>query len=92
MTDKKHTKPIEFSPIFQKLLAHAPTEIKLAVHEALDLFGEDYNAPGLHNHSLTGKYAGFRSIDVAEDWRAIYREKPDRIKFVALGTHPQLYG
>jgi addiction module RelE/StbE family toxin len=92
MTDKKQNKPIEFSPVFKKLLARAPTEIKTAFREALDLFAADQNSPGLRNHPLTGKYAGFRSIDVTEDWRAIYREKPDRMKFVTLGTHPQLYG
>jgi mRNA-degrading endonuclease YafQ of YafQ-DinJ toxin-antitoxin module len=37
-------------------------------------------------------YAGFRSIDVAEDWRALYRREPERIIFVEIGTHEQLYG
>jgi addiction module RelE/StbE family toxin len=41
---------------------------------------------------LTGKYAGFRSIDVTEDWRALYREEKERIMFADLGTHEELYG
>jgi addiction module RelE/StbE family toxin len=68
-----------------------PTEIKIAFREALDLFAENPTHPALRNHPLTGKYAGFQSIDVAEDWRALYREEPELIKFVALGTHEQLY-
>jgi addiction module RelE/StbE family toxin len=92
MTDKKQNKLIEFSPVFKKLLAQAPADIRLSFREAYGLFTENPNHPALRNHLLTDKYAGFRSIDVTEDWRAIYREKPERIKFVALGTHDKLYG
>jgi addiction module RelE/StbE family toxin len=41
---------------------------------------------------LKDKYAGFRSIDVPDDWRALYRKERERIIFVELGTHDQLYG
>ena len=41
---------------------------------------------------LTERYAGFRSIDVTEDWRALYRTEQERIIFVEIGTHEQLYG
>jgi addiction module RelE/StbE family toxin len=92
MTDSKHNKRIEFSPIFHKRIARAPTEIKRAFREAYGLFAENPNHPALRNHSLRGKYAGFSSIDVTEEWRALYRREPERIIFVELGTHPQLYG
>jgi addiction module RelE/StbE family toxin len=92
MTDKKHNKLIEFSPVFKKLLAQAPAEIRVAFHEVYGLFSENPTHPSLRNHPLSGKYAGFRSIDVTGDWRAIYREKEDRIKFIAIGTHEKLYG
>jgi len=49
----------------------------------------------LNNHSLKGKWKGYRSINVTSDWRAIYTEKregKDTIAyFVAIGTHEQLY-
>jgi addiction module RelE/StbE family toxin len=92
MTDRTHNKRIEFSPIFTKLLERAPTEIKKALDDALDLFEEDPNHPALRNHPLTAEYQDFRSIDVTGDWRALYREEPERIIFTELGTHPQLYG
>jgi len=92
MTDKKPNKLIEFSPVFQKLIASAPAEIQRAFREAYDLFREHPDHPALRNHVLTGKFAGFRSIDVTGDWRAVYREKEDRMKFVAIGTHAKLYG
>jgi addiction module RelE/StbE family toxin len=88
----KKTQRIDFSPLFNKQRKAAPLEIKQALRDALDLFSEDPTHPSLRNHSLTGEYAGFRSIDVTEDWRAVYREEPERFLFMELGTHSQLYG
>ena len=88
----KKTLRIEFSSLFNKQRRAAPIEIKQALYEVLDLFSENPIHPSLRNHPLTGKYAGFRSINVTDDWRAVYREKEDSIKFVAIGTHQKLYG
>ena len=92
MINEKQKERIEFSPIFNKKLAKASTEIKLAVRQALELFRENPHHEVLRNHLLTERYAGFRSIDVTEDWRALYRTEPERIIFVEIGTHDQLYG
>ena len=83
---------IEFTPLFNKQRKAAPLVIKQAFRDVLDLFAENPTHKTLRNHSLTGKYAGFRSIDVTEDWRALYRTEPERIIFVEIGTHDQLYG
>jgi addiction module RelE/StbE family toxin len=92
MINKNQQERIEFSPIFNKKLAKAPTEIKLALRQVLDLFGENPNHQALRNHLLTDKYAGMRSIDVTGEWRALYRKERERIVFINLGTHDQLYG
>jgi addiction module RelE/StbE family toxin len=92
MINEKQKEGIEFSPIFNKKLAKAPTEIKLAVRQALELFRESPHHEALRNHLLTERYAGFRSIDVTEDWRVLYREEKERIMFADLGTHEELYG
>jgi addiction module RelE/StbE family toxin len=92
MINEKQKERIEFSPIFNKKLAKAPTEIKLAVRQALELFRENPHHEALRNHLLTERYAGFRSIDVTDDWRALYREEKERIMFADLGTHEELYG
>jgi addiction module RelE/StbE family toxin len=92
MTDNKLNKRIEFSPIFDRQIASAPAEIIRAFREAYELFSETPHHPALRNHILSGKYAGWRSIDVTDDWRALYREESERILFMELGTHPQLYG
>ena len=83
---------MNFHPSLTKKLAKAPTGIKLAVRQALELFRESPHHEVLRNHLLTERYAGFRSIDVTEDWRALYRTEPERIIFVEIGTHDQLYG
>lgn len=53
---------------------------------------DEFN-PILRNHSLAGKYAGCRSINISGDWRVAFREYEDEnlIVFVALGIHSQLY-
>jgi addiction module RelE/StbE family toxin len=88
----KNEPRIEFAPLFNKQRKTAPLEIKQAFRDALDLFAENPNHEALRNHPLTGKYAGFRSINVTDVWRALYRTEPERIIFVEFGTHPQLYG
>ena len=86
-----NSKRVNFTNLFNKQRKAAPLEIKIAFREALELFLEDPNHKLLRNHALTGKYAGVRSIDVTDDWRALYREELERIIFVDLGTHQDLY-
>lgn len=47
--------------------------------------------PQLHNHALSGKYAGCRSIDITGDIRAIYYTEEQTVIFIRIGTHSQLY-
>lgn len=86
---------VDVSSLFEKQFKGAPLEIKQAFRETIVLFLENRNHPHLRNHLLKDKYAGCRSMDITEDWRAIYREKQSGkervIYFVALGTHKQLY-
>ena len=92
MTHERTTKRIEASQLFLKHIEDAPTDVKAAFRDAYDLFIEDPGHPVLRNHALTGKYQDFRSIDVTGDWRILYREEPERIIFVDIGTHETLYG
>lgn len=60
--------------------------------ERLKLFEQNIFAPLLDNHKLTGKYEGYRSIDITGDLRALYKELgPDEVLFAYLGTHHELY-
>ena len=87
---------IEYSPLFKKYLKQIPAAIKTAFLETRELFDENPNDPVLRNHPLRGKYAGFRSIDVTDDYRALFKiretKKEAIVIFHFLGTHEDLYG
>ena len=89
-------KRIDFSGRFEKDLKKSPRKIQIAFKNRLEVFLFDKFNPILNNHSLTGKYFGYRSINVSGDWRAIFEEKIDEegekyINFRILGTHSELY-
>lgn len=95
MIRKNISNDIKFLDPFDKQLRNAPDEIKAAFFDTLDLFLENPNHPHLRNHELREKFAGYRSIDVTEDWRAVFKEEQSgeqkTIKFHLLGTHKDLY-
>lgn len=84
---------IKFAKKFEKQLKRAPGKIKKDFDKKFTILLGDAYSPILRNHTLVGKYIGYRSINVSGDWRAVYREyrKENPIVFVALGTHSQLY-
>lgn len=58
-----------------------------------DLFLQDEFSPILNNHSLKGKYQGYRNINITGDLRAVYKkEAQDTVIFVAIDIHSNLYG
>jgi len=82
---------VRFGSKFEKQHGKVGLKIRAAFTKRLELFLQNPLLPILNNHGLTGKYAGFRSINVTGDWRAVYFEENGMATFVALGTHSQLY-
>ncbi|MDP3764709.1 MAG: type II toxin-antitoxin system RelE/ParE family toxin [bacterium] len=77
-----------FKKQFQKLKAGEKSKLK----ERLELFLVDIFNPSLNNHPLKGKYAGYRSINISGDLRAIYKQNTkDAAIFVAVDSHNHLY-
>ena len=70
--------------------------MRAAFTQTIDLFLSDPHHPFLRNHALGDKYAGFRSVNVTDDIRAVFKEEQSRerkvITFHMLGTHDELYG
>ncbi len=87
---------IEFSPLFNSKLKKLPAETIIALDETLELFWENQNHKQLRRHFLKEKFAGYQSIDVTDDYRAVFREEKTEntiiIKFHTIGTHKDLYG
>ncbi len=84
---------IEFSKRFVKSLKKAPKKVQIAIRNRLEIFVSDKFNPILNNHTLSGKYIGYRSINITGDWRAIFQEyKSKRVAyFIAIDTHSNLY-
>lgn len=88
---------IKYSTTFKKQYKKAPKKIQEKVKERISLFIQDPTNQILNNHALTGKFQGYRSINITGDWRTIYsiRVSPKSEKeyyFELVGTHNQLYG
>ncbi len=78
---------------FEKQFKKLPKKLKQQVMERLQLFVTDPMEYCLRNHPLTKEWAGHRSIDMTGDIRAIYMEVDERVaRFVAIGSHSELYG
>lgn len=78
----------QFEKEFKKLSPHD----KSVVTNRLELFSHNPYDRSLRNHPLKGKYAGYCSIDIRPDLRAVYySEGKMQATFVRVGTHSQLY-
>lgn len=84
---------VKFTKKFGKQYDKSPQKVKVAFKNRLVLFLKNNNHPLLNNHSLLGKFKGFRSINVTGDWRALFREIDDGelVFFEFIGTHSKLY-
>ena len=87
---------IKYTTKFRKQYRKADKKIKSAFAQTLELLLTDTHNPFLRNHTLKDKYAGYRNIDVTDDWRAVFKETKLGEKtlylFHMLGTHKELYG
>ena len=87
---------IKYGTRFRKQYLKSDKTIKTAFAQTIEMFLEDSNHPSLRNHQLRKKFAGYRSIDITDDWRALFKIKKGKTKtiitFHILGTHSQLYG
>lgn len=84
---------IQYLPRFKKQYRKLPVRFQEQFDERLRLFVVDRTDPRLRVHPLKGKFAGYWSMSINGDVRAIYLEQGDSIIIFALiGTHSELYG
>lgn len=85
----------KYDPEFIKTLKKLDVRIRKSFKERIAIFAQDPLNPQLNNHPLKDEYLGFRSIDITNDYRAIYEEIDEGEKiiayFIAIGTHEKLY-
>lgn len=83
---------IDFHKDFTKDFKKLSPKIKAKFKERLLLFEKDEFDTILNNHALKGTWVGYRSINVTGDIRAIFKRDDDRVLFVAIDSHSNLYG
>ena len=87
---------VQYDPDFLDKLKAVNVRIRKSFNERIELFKQNPNHPYLNNHALKEPYEGLRSIDITNDWRAIFEEVPSGHETIAyfslLGTHDALYG
>ena len=77
--------------IFKKKFKRLPTNIQIAFARRQALFKANQTHPILNNHDVDQAYPGCRSINITGDWRAIFQDQGDKIIFITIGTHSELY-
>jgi addiction module RelE/StbE family toxin len=84
---------IRYLPKFKRQYKKLPQKLQERFDERLRLFVVDPTDVRLRVHPLKGSYAGYWSMNVSGDLRALfYREGDDVVIFALIGTHSQLYG
>jgi addiction module RelE/StbE family toxin len=84
---------IETTKAFDKQYAKLNVNVKTSFKKRVEIFKVNPFDTRLRNHTLKGKYLGYRSIDIRGDVRALYTTQGDTIIiFGFVGTHSQLYG
>ena len=86
---------VQFDTDFYRLYKKSNVRIRNAVDEKIRRFEKDPYDPELNNHELHGIYEGLRSINITNDYRALYEEVDEGDEPIAyfsiLGTHKELY-
>ena len=84
-----------FSREFIKKYKRVNVRIRKRVDEQIQVFEKNPNELGLRNHELREEWEGCRSIDITNDYRAIFEElhegEEETAYFIDFGTHDELY-
>ena len=85
---------IIYDPAFIRKLKKLNVRIRKSFREKIVIFQLNPSDPILDNHPLEQELAGYRSIDITADYRAIFEElqKEEKVYyFFLIGTHKKLY-
>lgn len=83
---------ISYSKNFIKQSKKLDIKLRRKLVESIAIFVDNPLDPILRNHSLTGKFKDYGSINITGDYRALYLQIRSEVIFDMVGTHSQLYG
>ena len=78
---------------FNKAFLKLSPKMQEKVEETIESFQNDPHDPQLDNHALHGKQKGKRAISAGGDLRLIFQVERnyERVQFIQVGTHNQVY-
>ena len=76
---------------FDKQYNKLPKKIQQQFDSRFKLYLEDEANPLLKVHYLSGEYRGHQSFNVNADVRAVFIRVLEKLYFVAIGSHSELY-
>jgi addiction module RelE/StbE family toxin len=86
---------VKLDPDLVEKLKKQDIRIRQRFKQRILIFQKNPTEPLLNNHPLKDPYKGLRSINITNDYRAIYEEilvgESIVAYFVLFGTHAQLY-
>lgn len=84
---------IRYLPKFKKQYQKLNPVFQQQFDDRLRLFLEDRTDPRLRVHPLKGSRAGYWSMNISGDLRALYfMDGEVTVIFALIGTHSELYG
>lgn len=84
---------IRYSKKFKKQYGKLSPKLQHKTKQVIQLWSTDPNDESLRLHRLSGKLSRFHSIDVTDDFRALYEVIDEELYlYQMVGTHSQLYG
>ena len=82
---------IRYGKAFKKHYKLLPAKTRAQIDDRLRLFAKNPRDPRLRLHPLKGELAGYHSINISGDLRAVFKKDGAGILFALVGTHSQLY-
>jgi addiction module RelE/StbE family toxin len=83
---------VDYTKAFNKQFQKLPSKKQKQARAAIALFIQDVSTTSLRNHVLKGEWLGYRSITAGGDLRLHFKDiADDKVLFVAVGSHSQLY-
>ncbi len=84
---------IDYTKRFKKQFSKLQLTQKNQFNNRVQLFIKNQADPILRVHPLKGRFAGYYSMNISGDLRALfYKEGEELVIFALIGTHSQLYG
>lgn len=89
-----NSKPILFDKVFiryykKRVLPNA--KLHKQYKKMLSVFIQNPFHPQLKNHKLKGKMKQYRGFFIDDDCRVVYVEKSDKVLFLDVGKHEEVY-